>query len=76
MEMRTGYRMGIFNQRGTHWVDPEGKPERALAVKYEQRADVAEHLGYSRFSELLRSIASGFISEADDNALHIYEDEG
>lgn len=74
-EMRTGYRLGVFNQRGAHWVDPEGKPERALAAKYQQRADAAERLGYSRFSELLRSVASGFISEADYNACHVHEDE-
>lgn len=74
-EMRTGYRLGVFNQRGIHWVDPEGKPKRALAAKYQQRADAAERLGYSRFSELLRSIASGFMSEADYNAHHIHEDE-
>lgn len=74
-EMRTGYRLGVFNQRGVHWVDPEGKPERALAAKYQQRADAAERFGYSRFSELLRSIASGFMSEADYNARDIHEDE-
>lgn len=74
-EIRTGYRLGVFNQRGVHWVDPEGKPERALAAKYQQRADAAERLGYSRFSELLRSVASGFISEADYNACHVHEDE-
>lgn len=73
--MTLGYRLGVFNQRGVHWVDPEGKPERALAAKYQQRADAAERLGYSRFSELLRSVASGFISEADYNACHVHEDE-
>ena len=74
-EIRTGYRLGVFNQRGAHWVDPEGKPEKALAEKYLQRADAAERLGYSRFSDLLRSIASDFMKEAEYNAQHFYEDE-
>ncbi len=75
-ELREGYRLGIFNQRGVHWIDPEGKPEKELAQKYNQRADAAEALGYSRFSGLLREIAMGYLSEAKENAKHYATDEG
>ena len=47
-ELRKGYRLGTFNQRGVHWIDPEGKPEKELAAQYEKRADAVEALGYSR----------------------------
>ena len=69
-ELREGYQLGIFNQRGVHWIDPEGKPEKELAQKYNQRADAVEALGYSRFSGLLREIAAGYLSEAKENAKH------
>lgn len=31
-ELRRGYYLGVVNQRGVHWVDPEGKPELELAA--------------------------------------------
>ena len=67
-ELRKGYKLGIFNQRGAHWVDPEGKPERALAEKFSKRAEAVEHLGYSRFADTLRSISDDYLAEAEDNA--------
>lgn len=69
-ELKEGCQLGIFNQRGVHWIDPEGKPEKELAQKYNQRADAVEALGYSRFSGLLREIAAGYLSEAKENAKH------
>lgn len=68
-EIRKGYHMGLFNQRGVHFVDPEGKAERIMAEKYTRGADKVEHQGYSRYSELLREIASSYIAEAEQNAL-------
>lgn len=67
-DLRMGYRLGILNQRGVHWIDPEGKSEKKLARLFEQRANTAEAAGYSRFSELLRNIANGYVSEAKENA--------
>ena len=68
-DMRTGYCLGVYNQRGVHFVDPEGKEERALAEKYRRYAEEVENLGYSRFSESLREISDQFIQEAEKNAL-------
>lgn len=61
-EIRTGYSLGIYNQRGAHFIDPEGKSERALAQKYHVAAEEAEKLGYSRYSELLETIGKRYIS--------------
>lgn len=68
-EIRKGYRLGLYNQRGVHWVDPEGKAERSLSEKYTRAADQIEGQGYSRFSELLRDISRNYIAEANQNAM-------
>lgn len=67
-ELRRGYHIGVFNKRGVHWIDPEGKPEKELARKYNLRAEAADDLGYARFAELLRAIADGYLAEAKENA--------
>ncbi len=69
-KVRSGYALGIYNQRGAHIIDPEGKAERALAQKYNLAAEKAEEYGYSRYSELLREIANNYISEAEYNAFN------
>ena len=66
-EMRRGYRLGIFNQRGVRWIDPEGKPEYQLAEKYKALAETAEEMGYAKYAETLRIIADGYIREAEHN---------
>ena len=65
-EMRIGYQMGIQNQRGVHWVDPEGKPELELAKKYSIYAKAAEERGYSRFAETLKRISNSYLLEAEE----------
>lgn len=71
-EMRQGYQLGVYNQRGAHWVDPEGKPERALADKYKKRADAVEQLGYTRFAGTLREISESYIAEAEENTRYMH----
>ena len=66
-EMRHGYQLGIQNQRGVHWIDPEGKPERALAQEYKTYAQNAEERGYSRVFEMMNSIANSYLREAEEN---------
>lgn len=44
-ELRKGYQLGTFSQRGIHWVDWEGKPEKELTAKYENRAKAVEAWG-------------------------------
>ena len=66
-EMRRGFMIGIFNKRGAHFIDPEGKPEKELCEKYNKSADIVEQKGFSRFSGTLRSIADDYLREAERN---------
>lgn len=66
-ELREGFISGMLNQRGFHCVDPDGKEERDIAIRYDDMADSMESLGYSRFSETLREIANIYRKEADEN---------
>lgn len=68
-ELRRGYYLGIINQRGVHWIDPEGKPELELAEDYENKANIAESRGYSRYAGILRGVADEFKREAKSNIL-------
>jgi len=64
-EMRSGFRLEVFNSRGVHWVDPTGKPERELAEQYRQKADEVENAGYQRFAVTLRSQSESYDRDAD-----------
>ncbi len=55
------------NQRGVHFVDPEGKSELALAADYTSRANIAESRGYSRYANILREVAEEYAREAEQN---------
>lgn len=75
-KMRHGYRLGVINQRGVHWVDPEGKPEYELAKKYQRLADKAESLGYARYATTLHNISTNYIKEAEYNIkIHLKEQQ-
>lgn len=68
-ELRRGYYLGVINQRGVHFVDPEGKPELELGFDYENRANLVETKGYSRYAGVLREIADQYHREASQNIL-------
>ena len=72
-EMRKGYELGIINQRGVHWVDPEGKEEKALAEKFFVQAANVEERGYTRLAEVFKSIGERYPYEADCNARRLDE---
>lgn len=63
--MRDGYQTALYNSRGVHRVDPEAKPEKALAEKYHQQAELVENAGYHRLATTLRDIAETYKNEAD-----------
>lgn len=63
-QIRIGYYRGIINARGSHWVDPSGKPEKELAEKYRRQADGIEDAGYFRFAQTLRKLAKIYEEEA------------
>lgn len=62
--MRDGYRTGIYNSRGVHWVDPTGKPEQELAEQFRQKAEDVENAGFQRLAITLRELADGYEREA------------
>ena len=64
-DIRRGFRLGIFNSRGVHWVDPTGKTEKELAAKYRQQAEEVETHGYQRFAVTLRELADSYEREAE-----------
>ena len=64
-DMRSGYRTGIFNSRGVHWVDPTGKPELELAEQHRKKAEHVENAGYQRFAVTLRSLSETYTREAE-----------
>lgn len=64
-KIRDGFRIGIFNSRGIHWVDPTGKPEEEFAAKYRQRAEEVEIHGYHRLAATLRDLAYSYEREAE-----------
>lgn len=63
--LRSGYKTGLYNARGVHWVDPSGSQERELGHKYRQWADEAEHAGYVRLSASLKALAADYFLQAE-----------
>lgn len=73
--VRAGYSMGIYNQRGVHVVDREGKEETMLADRYRDLADSVRAMGYSRFAETLDQIAEYYLEEKKWNARDNLDDK-
>jgi hypothetical protein len=69
VDMREGYEIEIFNSRGVHIVDQEGKPERELAKHYRTQAEEVEIRGYHRLATTLREAAVSYDREAERNIL-------
>jgi len=70
-DIRLGYEIEIFNSRGAHFVDPEGKPERELANHYRKQAEEVEIAGYHRLAISLREAASSYEREAEQLPLRM-----
>lgn len=64
-EVRTGFRIQVYNARGTHWVDPSGAAERALANNFREKAAALEAVGYHRLGATVRQIAEDYDQEAE-----------
>jgi len=64
-DMRGGFRMGLYNSRGVHWIDPTGKPERELAEQFRSKAEDVENAGFQRFAVTLKDLAERYEREAD-----------
>ncbi|TDA68680.1 MAG: hypothetical protein D9V47_07995 [Clostridia bacterium] len=67
-DMRDGFRTELFNSRGVHWVDPEGREERKLAEKYRTQAEQVEARGYHRLASSLKKLAASYERGAERQA--------
>jgi hypothetical protein len=74
-DIRIGYGIEIFNSRGAHFVDPEGKPERELAEHYRKRAEEVEMNGYHRLAITLREAAASYEGEAEQLARRVRSED-
>ncbi len=63
--MRAGFYIAIRRSRGVHKVDPTGKPEKDLALKYRQKAEETENAGYYRLATTLREVANTYDKQAE-----------
>lgn len=63
--LRDGYRTSVRNSRGVHYIDPEAKPEKALAEKYRNQAEAVENAGYHRLAATVREIAESYDRDAE-----------
>lgn len=63
-DMQRGYRVGITNARGVHFVDHSGGEERKLAEKCRARASWLDTEGYPSFAQIWRSLAEEHEKEA------------
>jgi hypothetical protein len=64
-DIRLGYGIEIFNSRGAHFVDPEGKPERELANHYRKQAQEAELDGLPSASDCAQRSGGVYDREAE-----------
>lgn len=64
-EMRHGYKSGLYYARGAHFVDPSGKPEKALAGKFRKQADEVENACFHRLANTLRQLADSYDVKAE-----------
>jgi hypothetical protein len=64
-DMRDGYRTGVVNARGPHWVDPTGAPERELAEQFRVKAEAMENVRFQRFATVLKQLAKSYDRDAE-----------
>ncbi|MDX2186721.1 MAG: hypothetical protein SFV32_07305 [Opitutaceae bacterium] len=63
-EMRSGFRIELFNSRGVHDFTA-GREEREIAAGFIQKADALENNGYHRFATAIRELANDYIRDAE-----------
>ncbi len=59
IELRDGFRIGLFNSRGTYWSS-KGKAERTLAAKYQKHAEDLDLGGYDRLAAAIRQLSKSY----------------
>lgn len=64
-EMREGFILGFHNDRGVHWIDPTGAPERDLAEQYLSKANDIEKEGFVRLASSLKELSQDYVCEME-----------
>lgn len=65
-DLRRGFSTGVFNSRGVHSIDPQGKPELELANNYAEKAKAVDRIGLQRLATTLRDIAEDYTRQAEE----------
>jgi hypothetical protein len=73
-ELEHGIMVGVYNKRGSHFVEPGGKGELTLADKYQKYADAIANR-WPRTGQILRTIAEQYRREAKDNITRELQEE-
>jgi hypothetical protein len=63
-EMRSGFTMEFFNQRGVHGFSA-GEEEKKLAAGFSAKADALEEKGYQRIATAVRELAKNYERDAE-----------
>ena len=63
-EMRSGFTMEFFNQRGVHGFSA-GEEEKKLAAGFNAKADALEEKGYQRIATAVRELAKNYERDAE-----------
>ena len=66
-EMRSGFTIEIFNQRGVHGYTA-GKEEKTIADGLNTKADALENSGFRRFATAIRELANQYLRDAGREA--------
>jgi len=63
-EMRSGFTMALYNQRGVHGFT-HGREERELAKQNREKAENLDRKGYTRFAAAMREFAEQYDRQAE-----------
>ena len=64
-DMRSGFTIELFNQRGVVHGFTAGKEERELAQQNRKKAEALETAGYPRFATAMRKFAKSYEQDAE-----------
>jgi hypothetical protein len=74
-DMRNGFKVALYNSRGTYFADSTGAEERKLSQKYSSMADDIERAGYIRLAKTLREVGRTYEREAEQAVSKSYYDD-
>jgi hypothetical protein len=64
-DIRQGFKLEVYNSRGTYIVDPSRNGEKELADSWRKKAEEIEKLGLTRFASFLKDLAHSYDPEEE-----------